>query len=603
LGYRQLARSLQSDCLPCRQIISFSEFPSEIDRTIRLDAQFQALTEPFTKLRSKLQLFHLFGVQLECVMANLAQNSAHLKMKRSAEFWAKSRCQISASPCRSLRFAENWALPGDTLYAAHGTYNAAATMPDVVAIPISLTLSGGWIIGFTTQTGVGTIDNEHTISHRGLTVDAGAMVTRTNLTGERGNMAAGIDSRRGVASGASPRIDSGRAAANTAGSSSNGLYLNSGRAALVGTWVVSNSTAAGVGVHFASATFGIAENAGPAIVTVTLSAPSALTVTVDLSTTDGTATPFVDYTPVSTTLVYTPGIQALAVSVAITNDQGYEGNETVGLELLNALNASLATPLTATLTITDEESLSQTRHSGATDHAYENAGPAGLTTDFNAPADVTGTPTSTNTPTPTATDTSTATPSSTPTVTDTPTPTATGTSTPTPTDTATPTMTAANTPTPTLTPTATQTPLQTSTATATASNTPTATDTPTVTATALPTNTPTPTPTPTLTVTQTPLPTNTATATGTATATQTPRPTKTAKATSTLMATSTPSNTPTASVTPTVTQTPTGTNMPTATSTGTPTSSSTPTATHTSTVTETPSSVCVNLKRVLPHFP
>ncbi len=507
-------------------------------------------------------------------------------------------CQISATPCCSLQFAVNWALPGGTLFVAHGTCNAAATVRDVVAIPISLTLSGRWNSGFTTQTGVG----------------KGATVTLTNLTVERGNIAAGIDRGRAVGSGSSLVIDSGRAA-NTAGSSGSGLYLKSGRAVLGGTRVVSNSAAAGIGVHFASATFGIAENVVSAIVTVTLSAPSALTVTVDLSTTDGTAAAYADYTPVRTTLVYTPGIQSLCVSVVITIDQVYEGNETIGLELLNVVNASLATPLTATLTMTDEASLSQARDSRATDHAYENAGPAGLTTDLNAPADVTNTPTSTdtptptdtptatgtaipapsNTPTPTATDTSTATPNSTPTVTDTPTSTATGTSTPTPTDTATPTTTATNSPIATDTPSVTATVLPTNTPSPTVTDTatPTGTNTPTATSTGTPTSSSTPTATRTSTATETPsstnLPASTDTVTPTPTPTSTSTGTTTATSTGTLMATDT--STPTSTVTPTVTPSATLTVTPTATVTATQTG--TPTQTATQLPTATPRLGCV----------
>jgi subtilisin-like proprotein convertase family protein len=384
----------------------------------------------------------------------------------------------------------------------------------------------------------------------------------------------------------------------------------------------------GTHVSFASSTFGVDENAGPATITVTLDAPSDLIVTVDVSTTSGSdpstaATPLVDYTPVSTTLTFMPGDTALTVSVPITDDDIYETNEIIGLILHQATNATAADPITATLTITENDSLPSIAFSSASYSVLENTGPAVLTATLSGPSAFTVTVNVSTTfgtagPsdfTPVDTDltfgpgvtsltvtvpitdqavylgdrTFTAALSlagnanmgapSSATVTiredeAAPTETGTGTDTPTATDTETPAATDTGTPTAT----------DTETATPTSTETPTATDTsaPTATITATPTETATPTSTETPTATDTSAPT----ATITATPTNTPTPTETD--TSTPTPTSTGTTTPTATPTGTVTPTETDTSTPTPTSTGTTTSTSTVTATGTATPTPTP---------------
>jgi subtilisin-like proprotein convertase family protein len=304
------------------------------------------------------------------------------------------------------------------------------------------------------------------------------------------------------------------------------LVMGSGQAAREGS-----------SVSVASGSFGVDENAGLATITITLDAPSALTITVDLSTTIGTATPLLDYTPISATLTFTPGVTALAVSVPIIDDNIYETTGSIGLALVQATNTSLTAPIKATLTITDDESLPNVAFGSASYSVPENAGPAVLTATLSGPSVLTvtvnvsaifgtagpsdftpvntslsgtvpinnvvvytgdriftatlslagnasvGAPSSaagardTRTPTSTETTTATATDTATPTIT--PTPTATDTSTPTATATASPSATASA--------TATQSPTRTQTATQTVTRTPTVS--PTATATQLATAT------------------------------------------------------------------------------------------------------------------
>ncbi|MXW44885.1 MAG: hypothetical protein F4Z63_02635, partial [Gammaproteobacteria bacterium] len=94
--------------------------------------------------------------------------------------------------------------------------------------------------------------------------------------------------------------------------------------------------------------------------TVTLSNPSARTVTVDWADTDtGSATSGTDYAdPAGGTLTFAPNETSKTVAVAVTGDALDEGNETVILRLSNPSNAHFAgnvETLDATGTITDDD--------------------------------------------------------------------------------------------------------------------------------------------------------------------------------------------------------------------------------------------------------
>ena len=64
----------------------------------------------------------------------------------------------------------------------------------------------------------------------------------------------------------------------------------------------------------------VAENAGPAQFTVTLSAESGKTVSVDYDSEDDTAVSGSDYTGVSSTLIFNPGVTTQGITVAITDE-------------------------------------------------------------------------------------------------------------------------------------------------------------------------------------------------------------------------------------------------------------------------------------------
>ena len=100
----------------------------------------------------------------------------------------------------------------------------------------------------------------------------------------------------------------------------------------------------------------VSETAGQANFTVTLTPASAQTVTVNYSTSDGTAIAGQDYTAVSGgTVTFNPGETSKNASVTILDDSLAEGNETFSLTISNPVNAVLTTATKATGTIQDNE--------------------------------------------------------------------------------------------------------------------------------------------------------------------------------------------------------------------------------------------------------
>lgn len=166
-------------------------------------------------------------------------------------------------------------------------------------------------------------------------------------------------------------------------------------------------------VRFASSTYAAPENiGGVANISVILSAAAVQTVTVKYATSNGTAWSGVDYTAASGTLSFAVGDINKSFGVTIIDDTIVESNETVILRLTSPVNATLGSPSTATLTITNDDQ-------GTTDTPAGGGGSSG------GGAPTTPTPTATSpvsTPTPPATVGPTPTPPPPPT----PSPTATG---------------------------------------------------------------------------------------------------------------------------------------------------------------------------------
>src|SRR5205085_11474240 len=88
--------------------------------------------------------------------------------------------------------------------------------------------------------------------------------------------------------------------------------------------------------------------------TVSLTAPSGRTVSVDYATADVTATAPADYTGTSGSLIFNPGETNKTVTVQVKGDTLNELNETFAVNLSNPINATITTAA-GTGTITDDD--------------------------------------------------------------------------------------------------------------------------------------------------------------------------------------------------------------------------------------------------------
>jgi hypothetical protein len=148
-------------------------------------------------------------------------------------------------------------------------------------------------------------------------------------------------------------------------------------------------------VQFSSANFSAPENAGPATITVNLSAASQQTVVLSYSTSAGTAKPGANYEDTSGTLVFPPGVTQQSFNVKVMDDGVYAVNKTVSLTLSSPVNATLGNPSTAVLTIqnTDAPPTVQFRNSPSDPRAIvmENASSITLQVVLNCSSEYTTT--------------------------------------------------------------------------------------------------------------------------------------------------------------------------------------------------------------------
>ena len=109
-------------------------------------------------------------------------------------------------------------------------------------------------------------------------------------------------------------------------------------------------------LQFSAATYAVAENGASQVITVARSGGSYGTVTVDYTTSNGTATAGSDYQAATGTLTFNDGVTSQTFSVPILDDVDYEGDETVNLGLSNAGGgASLGAPTSAVLSIIEDD--------------------------------------------------------------------------------------------------------------------------------------------------------------------------------------------------------------------------------------------------------
>jgi Calx-beta domain len=118
-------------------------------------------------------------------------------------------------------------------------------------------------------------------------------------------------------------------------------------------------------IDFSSASYSVVEGAGVATITVTRASNPSLVESVDYATADVTATAGSDYTATTGTLTFNAGEMSKSFQIPITDDNVFEGDETLHVALSNPQN--ITTPLQppilgptadagpATLTIVDDD--------------------------------------------------------------------------------------------------------------------------------------------------------------------------------------------------------------------------------------------------------
>lgn len=109
-------------------------------------------------------------------------------------------------------------------------------------------------------------------------------------------------------------------------------------------------------IAFSNPNYGVSEGVGTALITATLDAPSALTVTVNYTSSDLSATAGADYLTATGTLTFIPGQTQTMLPVTVLEDSiSNEFTETLVLGLNTPLNAILGVPSSPTLSILDND--------------------------------------------------------------------------------------------------------------------------------------------------------------------------------------------------------------------------------------------------------
>ena len=105
-----------------------------------------------------------------------------------------------------------------------------------------------------------------------------------------------------------------------------------------------------------------------------------------LATANGTATAPGDYTATSTSLVFAPNATTASVVIPITNDSVNEPNETFTVAIANPFNATLGTPTSQTVTITNDDGQPTLSWQSGAVSASEASGSVGLVVQLSTAA-------------------------------------------------------------------------------------------------------------------------------------------------------------------------------------------------------------------------
>jgi hypothetical protein len=107
-------------------------------------------------------------------------------------------------------------------------------------------------------------------------------------------------------------------------------------------------------VGFTTSTTSVSETNGPVTLTVTRSGATNTTVTIDFTTTNGTALAGSDYAATNGTFTFNPGETTNTITIELTDNATQEGSETFQVRLSNVSNSTLGIG-TNTVTLTDDD--------------------------------------------------------------------------------------------------------------------------------------------------------------------------------------------------------------------------------------------------------
>jgi hypothetical protein len=133
-----------------------------------------------------------------------------------------------------------------------------------------------------------------------------------------------------------------------------------------------------------STAYSVGEGGGNATITVKRTGSSVGEARVNFATTTtGTATAGSDYTAKSGTLIFASGQTSKTFTIPITDDKVVESNETLRVALSNPTNATLGTQKAATVTITDNDTITPPPVTGGGSTGGGAASVVGSTVKFN----------------------------------------------------------------------------------------------------------------------------------------------------------------------------------------------------------------------------
>jgi subtilisin-like proprotein convertase family protein len=144
-------------------------------------------------------------------------------------------------------------------------------------------------------------------------------------------------------------------------------------------------------VQLSNSAYAVNESAGTALVTATLSAISAQTLTVQYGTTNNTALAGSDYTAASGVLTFTPGITVATFSVPIIDNGLVQPSRAFTVTLSNPNGLLLGAPVAAAVTIIDNDTYPTVQFSAPNYNTVEGSGTATISVTLSAPYPVTAT--------------------------------------------------------------------------------------------------------------------------------------------------------------------------------------------------------------------